>query len=120
MHVVLAREQGLTLEHLGKNASCTPNVHLDVVLLPGEHDLGGTVVAGRHVTRHLGVLDPGETKVANLQVAILVDEDVARLEIAVHDTGRVDIFQATLVDFLRQTATKQSSNIPESGTKSTE
>ncbi len=30
----------------------------------------------------------------HLQVAILVDENVARLEVAVDDAGRVDVFQA--------------------------
>ena len=42
------------------------------------------------------VLDTGETEVANLEIAVLVDKNVARLEVTVNDTGRVDIFQATL------------------------
>lgn len=94
--VVLAGEKGLALEHLSKNATGTPDVHLDIVFLPCEHDLGGSVVSGGDVSGHLGVLDTRETEVADLQIAVLVDKDVAGLEITVDDTSRVDIFQATL------------------------
>ena len=44
VHVVLAREERLALEHLGEDAARAPYVDLDVVLLPGEHDLGSPVV----------------------------------------------------------------------------
>lgn len=92
--VILAWEERLALEHLGKDAACAPDIHLDVVLLPCEHDLGGAVVPGRNVARHLGILDACETKVANLQVAVLVDQYVTRLEVSVNHAGRVDVFQA--------------------------
>jgi hypothetical protein len=95
--VVLAREEGLSVEHLGKDAPGAPDVHLHVVLLPREHDLRCPIVPRRDVSRHLGILQAGEPEVADLEVAILVDEDVARLEIAVDDAGRVDVFQATLL-----------------------
>lgn len=71
--VVLAGEQRLAVEHLGEDAAGAPDVDLDVVFLPGEHDLGGAVVPRRHVSRHLGVLQPREAEVADLQVAVLVD-----------------------------------------------
>jgi hypothetical protein len=96
VHVVLAREERFSLEHLSEDASCTPDINLDVVLLPCEHNLGGSVVSGRDVTRHLGVLYTGETEVANLEIAVLVDEDVAGLQVAVDDTSGVDVFQTTL------------------------
>jgi hypothetical protein len=95
--VVLAREERLALKHLGENASCTPDINLDIVLLPCKHDLGGSVVSGRDVTRHLGVLYTGETEVANLKIAVLVDKDIAGLQVAVHDTSGVDVFQTTLL-----------------------
>lgn len=94
--VVLAREQRLALEHLGKDTANTPDIDLNIVLLPGEHDLGGSVISCRDVTGHLRVLDTGQTEVANLQIAVLVDQDVARLQIAVDDTSRVDVFQSSL------------------------
>lgn len=94
--VVLAGEEGLALEHLGKDAAGAPDVHLDVVLLPREHDLGRAVVPGRHVARHLGVLDAGEAKVADLEVAVLVDQDVARLQVTVDHACRVHVLETTL------------------------
>ena len=94
--MVLSGEKRLALEHLGEDAACTPDVHLHIVLLPCEHDLRGSVVSGRYVTRHLGILYTGETEVANLEIAVLVDEDVAGLQVAVHNTSGVDVFQATL------------------------
>lgn len=69
----------------------------DVVLLPGQHDLWGAVVASGDVTRHLWILETGETKVADLEVAVLVDEDVGRLQISVDDTGGMGVFEAALL-----------------------
>lgn len=94
--MVLAREQRLALEHLGEDASCTPDINLHVVLLPGEHDLGGTIVSRRNVSSHLRILDSGQPEITNLEVAVLVDENVTGFEITVDDTGRVDVFQSSL------------------------
>jgi hypothetical protein len=44
----------------------------------------------------LRILNSGQAKVADLEITVLVDEDVAGLEIAVDDTCRVDIFQTPL------------------------
>lgn len=95
--VVLAREQRLALEHFCEDAAGAPDINLNVVLLPREHDLGGTVVPRGNVSGHLGVLDTGKAEVADLQIAILVDEDVAGLQVAMHDAGGVDVFQSTLM-----------------------
>lgn len=94
--MVLSGEERLALEHLGKDAGGAPDVHLDVVFLPCEHDLGRPVIPRRDVARHLRVLDPREAKVANLQVAVLVDQDIARFEVSVDNAGRMDVFQASL------------------------
>jgi hypothetical protein len=64
--------------------------------LPREHDLGRSVVSRRDIAGHLRVLDTCKTKVANLQVAVLVDENVGGFEVTVDNAGGVDIFQATL------------------------
>lgn len=99
--VVLARKEWLALEHFCKNAACTPNIYLHIIFLPGKHNLGSSVVSRGDVAGHLWVLYTGQTKVANLEIAVLVYEDVAGLEIAVHHTGRVDIFQATLSELVQ-------------------
>ena len=92
--VVLSWEQRLALQHLGEDTSRRPDVNLDIVLLPCKHDLWRSVVSRRNITSHLWVLNAGKAEIANLQVAVLVDKDVGWLEIAVDDTGGVDILQS--------------------------
>lgn len=94
--MVLSWEQRLALEHLGKDAACTPDVDLNVVFLPCKHDLRGAVVAGGNVAGHLRVLYTGQAEIADLQITVLVHEDVAGLQVAVDDTSGVNIFQSTL------------------------
>lgn len=93
--MVLSWEERLAFKHLCKNATCTPNIDSHIVLLPGEHDFGGTVISCADVTGHLGVLDTGKTKVADLQIAVLVDENVAWLQVTVDDTGRVNVLETS-------------------------
>ena len=89
--MILSWEEGLSLQHFRKDASSAPNINLHIILLPCQHDFGGTVVSCRDIASHLWVLDTGETEIANLQVAVLVDQNIGWLEISVDDTGRVDI-----------------------------
>jgi hypothetical protein len=77
------------------------------VALEAQHDLGGAVPSRRDVLGHVPRIllrvhgeTPGETKIANLELAVGIDEQVAGLEIAVQDVGRVDVFETAqdLVD----------------------
>ena len=63
--MILSREKRLALQHLCKDTSCTPDINLNIVLLPREHDLGRSVVSCRHISGHLGVLNTGETEIAD-------------------------------------------------------
>ena len=94
--MILSREQRLAFQHLCKNASRTPDINLHIILLPCKHNLGCSVVSCRDISGHLRVLNTGETEVADLEVAVLVDEDIAGLEITVNDSCRVNIFQSAL------------------------
>ncbi len=94
--MVLSGEQRLALKHLSKDAASAPNVDLDIVLLPREHDLGGPIVSGGDIARHLRVLNSRQPEVADLQIAVLVHQDVTRLQIAVDYACRVNVFQAPL------------------------
>ena len=94
--VVLPGEEGLALQHLRKDAPGTPDVNLHIILLPCEHDLRRSIVSCRDVSRHLRILDSGQAEVADLEIAVFVDEDVAGLEITMNDPCRVDIFQPAL------------------------
>lgn len=92
--MVLSREKGLALKHLSEDATGTPNIHLNIILLPREHNLGCAVISRRNVARHLGVLNASQTEVANLQIAVFVDQNVAWLQIAMDNAGRVHVFQS--------------------------
>jgi hypothetical protein len=94
--VVLSWEQRLAFEHLSKDAACTPDVDLNIVFLPCKHNLRGAVVAGGNVAGHLRILYTGQAEIADLQITVLVDENVAGLQVSVDDTSRVNIFQSTL------------------------
>lgn len=95
--MILAREEWLSFQHLCENTPGTPNVHLNVIFLPCEHDFGRAIVSRGDVAGHLWILYPGKAKVANFQIAVLVDEDIAGFEVAMDDTGGVDIFQTPLL-----------------------
>lgn len=100
--MVLAGEQRLALEHLGKDTSNTPDINFNIVLLPGEHDFRSSVVSRRDIAGHLGVLNTGQTEVANLQIAILVDQNVAGLQVTVDNASRVDVLQSALETWLAE------------------
>ena len=91
INMIFSWEQRLALKHLSEDASSTPNVNLNIILLPCEHDLGCSVVSGGDVAGHLGILNTGKAKVANLQIAVLVDKDVTGLQITMNDTCGVNV-----------------------------
>ena len=75
------------------------------VIRKAEHDLRRAVPPRRDVLGHeallLRLIEPArEPKIADLEFAVRVHEQVSRLEVAVQHVGRVDVFQATqrLVD----------------------
>ena len=90
---ILSREQGPACEHLRKDASHTPHVHSEVVVLPEEHDLGSPVVTRGDIASvgHVRVGDAGQAKVADLQVTRFIHQNVARLQVSVKDTSRVNV-----------------------------
>jgi len=94
--VVLAWKKWFPFQHFRKDTPCAPDINLDIVLLPCEHNLGRAVVSCRHISRHLWVLNARKAKVTDLQVAVLVNKDVTGLQVAVDDPCRVYVFQAAL------------------------
>lgn len=77
------------------------------VALEREHNLWRTVPSCGYVFRHVSSIflrvdreTSREAEIANLQLAISIDEQVSRLQVTVKDIGRVNIFQSTqnLVD----------------------
>jgi len=94
--MVLSREKRLALQHLCEDTAGTPDINLNIVFLPCEHDLRGSVVSRRDISGHLGILNTGQTEVADLQIAVLVDQDVTGFEVAMDNTCGVDILQSSL------------------------
>jgi hypothetical protein len=77
------------------------------VALEAQHNLWSTVPSRSHVFSHVSSIFLGinretssKSKVANLQLAISVDQQIARLQITMKDISRVDVFQSAenLVD----------------------
>ena len=77
------------------------------VALEAQHDLGGPVPSGSDVLGHVACVllgvhgeTPGQTKIADLELAVGIDEQVTGLQISVQDVGRVDILETAqdLVD----------------------
>jgi hypothetical protein len=77
------------------------------VALEAQHDLWCSVPPGSHILGHvprilLGVHGEatGQSEIANFELAVGVDEQVARFEVAVEHICRVDVFEAAqnLVD----------------------
>ena len=96
VHVVFPWKQWFTLKHFRKNTACTPDIHLHIILLPCKHNFRRPIVPGRHVTGHLRILYPRKAKVADLQIAVLIDKDIAGLEVPMYDTSRMNIFETAL------------------------
>ena len=95
--MILSWEQWLALQHLSKDASRTPDIHLHVVLLPCKHDLRCPVVSCRDIASHLRILYTCQAEVADFEVAVFVHEDVRGFEVSVYDAGRVHVFEAALL-----------------------
>ena len=69
------------------------------IVRKAEHDLRRAVPPRRDILSHeallLRLVEPTrEPKIANLELAVCIHEEVARLEVAVQHVGRVDVFQA--------------------------
>lgn len=93
----VAREERLARAHLGKDAADGPHVDARRVLAAAEENLGGAVperddLVG--VGAQGDAKGAGETEISELQVAVAVDEQVLRLEVAVEHTVAVAVADA--------------------------
>lgn len=97
-----AREHGRAEQHLAQNASDTPHVDAFRVFGRGEEDLGRAVPSRSHVLgerrirRELVVVRllgerTRQTKVAQLHVTLLIEQNIRRLLIPVYDVRRVQV-----------------------------
>lgn len=126
--IVSALEEGTAAKQLGQNATNRPHINYKTwksvkqsreeedkktphtgfrVALEAQHDLGRTVPSRGDVFGHVtGILlwvdreASSQTKVANLELAVCIDQQVSGLEITVQHVGRVDVLETAedLVD----------------------
>jgi hypothetical protein len=77
------------------------------IALEAQHDFRGTIPSCGDIFRHVSSILFGihgkatrQPKVADLQLTVRIDKQIAGLQISVEDIGRVDVLQATknLVD----------------------
>eukprot|EP00754_Rhynchopus_humris_P022713 Rhum_TRINITY_DN14800_c5_g1::Rhum_TRINITY_DN14800_c5_g1_i2::g.121182::m.121182 len=91
VHLAVAREQRRAVRHLAHDHTAAPRVHHSRVAALAQQDLGRTVPQ-RHnlvrVRRHRELERARKTEVRDLQDAVH-DEQVLRLQVAVHDPVRV-------------------------------
>lgn len=90
-------EERLAGGHLGEDAADRPHVDAGAVLAAAEQDLGSAVPEGDDfvgVGAERNAEGTGQAKVGELQVALFVDEEVLRLEVAVQDTVGVAVAHA--------------------------
>lgn len=92
---VLAGEKGLATQHLCEDTSHRPHINGLGVLLESQHNFGRTVPTRGNIFCHearvvlLRRSRTSQTKVADFQIAVSVEEQVRGLEIAVEHVGRV-------------------------------
>jgi hypothetical protein len=106
-HTSIAEAYRMTNRGRYKNSASSKKIEKNVthVVCKAEHNLRCAIPPRRDIFGHepllLRLIKPtGKSKIANLELAVRVDEQVARLEIAVQHVGRVDVFQTAerLVD----------------------
>jgi len=93
----VAREEGVAGDHLGEDAANAPDIDGDGVVLAAEEDLRGAVPEGDDlvcVGPDGDSKGPGEPKVGQLEGAVLANEEIVGLEVAVEDAACVAVVNA--------------------------
>lgn len=95
VHVVAAGEEGLAVEELQEDAADGPDVDGGGVVRGVEQELGGAVPPRDHVLRHHVALRrwARQPEVADLEVAVGVQQQVAGLQVPVDYVRRVDVLE---------------------------
>lgn len=91
---ILSSPDRISLNHRYDHVTCGPDIHHRRVLLLVEQNLGSSVPQSHHLMCQRSDRKregPSETEVAQLQHLVFPNEDVLRLQIAVHDSNAVNI-----------------------------
>lgn len=93
----VSREQRLACAHLGEDAADRPHVDTSRVLATTEQNLWSTVPQSNNLMSVCAQRDAkgaGETKIGQLEVALTIDQQVLRFQIAVQDPVTVAVANA--------------------------
>lgn len=97
LYWTLCLKQNAASQKLSKNAAHRPHVDSGRVVTCAHQDLGGPIVLRDHLLRHvLGLvwfLYTCQSKITDLQHAVAVYQQVARLYVPMQDAGRVQILK---------------------------
>ena len=98
IYLGVTHEEGTLLDQLSEDTSDGPHVHTKGVLLLAEEDLGGSVPESLDLVGQC--LDgnrecSGETKVADLDVALGVDQKILGLQVSVDDPLGMAVVNST-------------------------
>lgn len=118
MTVISTREERPSCKELGKDATNGPYIDGLGVHLERQHYLRCTVPPGGHILRHHTRLfaiwrshlhASREAKIAHLQIAVGIEEEIGRFEITMNDVRAVNRFESTesLVDKILRRENKQ-------------
>lgn len=115
--IIATLEERLAAQQLSQNTTNGPNIDCDCQLtdshperlrirtgfgiaLEAQHDLRRSVPSGSYVFGHVSCIlfrvhgeASCQTKIADLEFAVGVHEEITGLEIAVEDVGRVDVLE---------------------------
>jgi len=101
LFLLLTREKFFPGEHLREDATYRPHINGGRVLFPRQEDLWRSVppccdVVGQHYRMALQEWDfcAGETEIANLQVTVRINQEIARFQVSVENARRMNIFEA--------------------------
>lgn len=95
--LVGALEKARAAEHLRNDTADTPQVHLWRIAVASKQEFGWTVPQGDDrvgQASHVAVPATGEAPIGNLQLALFVDEQVGRLEVAVNHLLAMHVMHA--------------------------
>ena len=98
VHIGVPFEYGLAGEHFGDEAANGPHVNSFAVEWIAEKQLGSTIPPRDNLGGEVEVVDAlevaGQTEVSDLEYAVLGEQDVAALDVAMHDAALMQVRHA--------------------------
>lgn len=105
VHMVFSREERLSWHHFRQNAPDTPDIYSIAIFLPCQHDLRCSIVSCCDIACHLVVLLSSQSEIADFQITIFVDQEIAGFKVTVNHPGWMKIFQSTLDQSVKSSLT---------------